>query len=140
MTMQDPPDIRQPIVMRCVRDEGPGPMLPVVLGYRISDPYAVAADFGTVGGQIVWTFGRELLSEGLAGAVGVGDVRVWPGVDLAGRDSLMIEFRSPDGELVVEASRAEVANFVLRTYQLVPRGQETSHLDVDAIISGLLTA
>ncbi|WP_235735083.1 SsgA family sporulation/cell division regulator [Nocardioides alcanivorans] len=138
MSSQETPDISQSIVMRCVRDSGAGPMLPVVLGFRTSDPYAVSASFGTMMGEIVWTFGRDLLSEGLGGSVGIGDVRVWPGVDLTGRGTLMLEFRSPDGELVVETPRAEVANFVARTLQLVPSGAESDHLDVDAIINELL--
>lgn len=139
MTTSATPDLRQPIVMRCVRADGEGPTLPVVLGYRSTDPYAVSASFGTTGGEIVWTFGRDLLRDGLSGPVGIGDVRVWPGADLTGRDSLMVEFRSPDGELLVETSKAEVANFVFRTLRLVPSGEETEHLDVDQMIDELLT-
>ena len=51
----------------------------------------------------------------------------------------MIEFRSPDGRLVVETSKAEVANFVFRSLRLVPSGEESEHLDVDQMIDELLT-
>ena len=78
MTTSATPGIRQPIVMRCVSEGGDGPTLPVVLGYCSSDPYAVSASFGTTAGEIVWTFGRDLLRDGLGGPVGIGDVRVWP--------------------------------------------------------------
>ncbi|WP_110205679.1 SsgA family sporulation/cell division regulator [Nocardioides daejeonensis] len=139
MSRPAPSDIRQRITMRCVRDAGAGAMLPVVLGYEARDPYAVSLSFGTMTGDIVWTFGRDLLREGLGGPVGIGDVRIWPGVDLLGRPCLMVEFRSPDGELLVETPSEPVRDFLERTFEVVPTGAESQSLDVDAIIDQLLT-
>lgn len=138
MTTPTTPEVRQSVVMRCIRDGMTGPMLPVVLGFRADDPYAVSATFGVVTGEIVWTFSRSLLRDGLGGAVGIGDVRVWPAVDRAGRDTVMVEFRSPDGELVVETPRADVVAFLERTMSLVACGAESDYLDVDRIIDELL--
>jgi len=60
-----------------------GPSLPVMAGLRYDsvDPWAVRVAFETGGegdGVVEWLFARQLLTDGIAGACGEGDVRVWP--------------------------------------------------------------
>ena len=60
-----------------------GPSLPVLadLRYSADDPWAVRVAFQTGGegdGIVEWMFARQLLTDGVSGTVGEGDVRVWP--------------------------------------------------------------
>lgn len=132
--------VRQRATMRCAGPTAPGAVLEVELGYAETDPYAVTISFGDVNGGIVWTFARDLLLEGLAQPVGDGDVAIWPAVGQFGGACVMVEFRSPDGELLVETSSRGITQFVNRTLELVPRGAESRHLDMDSLIDHLLAA
>ena len=104
--------VTQDIAMECVDVDGLSMTLAVVLGYCPEDPYAVTATFRTPGGDVVWTFARDLLARGLTDPVGDGDVHVWPCLDTSGRAVVIIELRSPDGELLVQGATHEVTRFV----------------------------
>ncbi|TNC22216.1 SsgA family sporulation/cell division regulator [Amycolatopsis alkalitolerans] len=103
--------------------------------YIAGDPYVVMLAFRTDRGRwIEWSFGRDLLIEGLVEPAGLGDVRVRP--DLAfERDLLVIELESPDGYAVVEMRRRDVEKFVDATCQVVAPGTESELLDIDAFIA-----
>ena len=122
-----------------------GPSLPVVsvLRYEADDPWAVRVAFQTGGdgpGVIEWLFARNLLIDGTAGPVGEGDVRVWPAAaSSGGEDVVHIALSSPDGQALLEAPASTLTDFLLRTYAVVPRGGETSHLDIDAALASLLS-
>jgi len=108
------------------------------LRYRASDPYAVSMDFRSSRGTVTWTFGRDLLADGLHEPAGLGDVHVWPTVDAAGRPVVAIALKAPTGAITVTAPRRPVASFVRRSMRLVPQGEESTHLDVDAAVARLL--
>lgn len=129
--------VRQTVAMRCV-DVGVMATLDVELGFDARDPYAVTAAFHTEFGEVVWTFARELLVNGLTGPTGDGDVEVWPAVGITGAAAVRLEFRSPDGELLVETSSRGITDFVNRTRAIVPVGAESAHFDVDTLIDQLL--
>jgi hypothetical protein len=110
--------------------------------YCREDPYAVCVAFH-VGQEepVEWTFARDLLSMGIARYEGIGDVRVWPSAGSEGHtpDSVLnIELGSPSGQVRLEASVAEISEFIGRTYQIVPAGEESDHLNVEAELSDLL--
>ncbi|RYP84968.1 SsgA family sporulation/cell division regulator [Nocardioides guangzhouensis] len=107
------------------------------LGYQPSDPYAVTVTFRTAGGDVIWTFARDLLTRGLTAPAGEGDVHVWPCLNSTGRAVVIIELRSPDGELLVQAPALELTAFVNRTLALVPTGTESSQFDIDELIGQL---
>ncbi len=130
--------VRRRVTMRCIGDTAQGVALDVELGYSENDPYAVTASFGTRHGTIVWAFARDLLLDGLVEPVGDGDVSVWPAVGMRDDACVMIEFRSPDGELLVETPSRGITEFVNRSLDLVPRESESAHLDVDRLIDQLL--
>jgi hypothetical protein len=50
----------------------------------------------------------------------------------------MISLTSPDGQAVLEATSEDVRVFLDRTSQVVPDGEESAHLDLDAALSRLL--
>jgi hypothetical protein len=110
--------------------------------YSREDPYAVRIVFGAGRSKPVeWTFARDLLSMGIERREGLGDVTVWPS---AGSESgapcsvLNIEISSPSGQAHFEASVREISDFLRDTYQLVPAGEESGHVDVEAELTDLL--
>ena len=119
-----------------------GPSLPVVAGvrYDVADPWAVRVAFHTGAegdGVVEWIFARSLLSDGVAGPVGEGDVRVWPA--LQGRERVVhLAMASPSGSALFEMDRDELVQFLQRTYAAVPTGAESAVVDLDAEIALLL--
>ena len=132
-------DVTQDVTMECVDVEGQAMTLAAELGFSPADPYAVTATFRTTGGDVIWTFARELLSRGLTAPAGEGDVHVWPCLDASGRAVVIIERSSPDGELLVQAPTQDVYDFVNRTLAVVPHGTESDHINVDQLIDQLLS-
>lgn len=108
------------------------------LRYRVSDPYAVSVDFRSGRGTVTWTFGRDLLAQGLHEPAGLGDVHVWPTVDDNGRAVVAIALHAPSGAVTVTAPRKIVASFVRRSTRVVAQGAESAHIDVDAVVARLL--
>lgn len=113
-----------------VPDAGTVP-LTVALRYGTDDPFAVTAAFAGDGLTIEWVFARDLLIGGLEQPTGEGDVHVWPSWG-SGRDLVLLSLTSPDGHAVLEADAADLRGFLQRTLDLVPAGQESAHLDIDA--------
>lgn len=108
------------------------------LEYRADDPYAVTAVFHTGDRPIRWVFARDLLDVGLVHDVGHGDVQIVPGRDPDGIRTLQLRLSSPDGVAVLETSADVVLDFLGRSYALVPPGDESEHVDVDAALTRLL--
>jgi hypothetical protein len=113
------------------------------LFYSRHDPYAVRIVFHA--GQekpVEWIFARDLLLWGTQGLRGVGDVQVWPSPEVAGDDPgsllLTIELTSPYGQARVETPVGQVTDFLRRAYQIVPDGEESNHIDLDAELNDLL--
>ena len=109
--------------------------LTATFGYDISEPYEVRVTFHAgLADQAEWVFARSLLSAGVNGPTGSGDVRVWPhdyGI-------LNIALTSPHGAARFEAPAASVARFLDITRLLVPEGTEPARTDLDAGIAAIL--
>jgi hypothetical protein len=135
--MQPHVDVESSVQLRLVVADADAVPLPVSLRYSASDPYAVRAVFSGDGMEVEWVFARDLLRTGLGSPVGDGDVHVWPSWG-TGRELLMISLTSPDGQAVLEATSEDVRVFLDRTSQVVPDGEESAHLDLDAALSRLL--
>lgn len=129
--------VRADLELRLVLGGDRSATVPVRLGYRPSDPWAVTAVFRTVDGDVTWVFGRELLEEGLSGPAGEGDVAVWPVTTQNGR-LLYLSLASPNGSALLEADPDLVREFLDRTYVHVPHGTESSNLDLDAELARLV--
>ena len=135
--MQPHVDVESSVQLRLVVADADAVPLPVKLCYSAADPYAVRAVFSGDGMEVEWVFARELLRTGLGTPVGDGDVHVWPSWG-TGRELLMISLTSPDGQAVLEASASDVRSFLDRTAAVVPDGDESAHLDLDAALTRLL--
>jgi hypothetical protein len=69
--------------------------------------------------------------------VGDGDVKVWPSRE--GEERLVcIALSSPSGRALFEVPLGDVVSFLTRTYELVPTGLESDHLDLDSELALLL--
>jgi hypothetical protein len=121
--------------------------LPCDWGYRRQDPYAVTLTLDTGADKpVVWTLSRDMLAAALHSPEGLGDVRAWPVSVPAGAGEavgfdgqiLVIELGPPDGCARFEAAAAQIAAFLDRSYAMVPDGQETGYLNVDAELAELL--
>jgi hypothetical protein len=111
------------------------------LYYSSEDPYAIRVAFHVgLDEPVEWIFARDLLSNGLKGRDGLGDVRVWPapGQGGAAEQVLHIELSSPFGEAHFEAPTRDVSDFLRRTYRIVPAGEESGFVDVEAELTDLL--
>lgn len=135
-----PAVITQTVALELIDTAGTATPIDAELRYDPADPYAVTTVFKTGSSQVRWTFGRELLSEGLYEPAGDGDVHVWPCLDSAGHAVVIIELCSPDGEALVQARTGDLQTFVERMNQAVALGTESDLVDVDATIAAIFAA
>ncbi|WP_408052395.1 SsgA family sporulation/cell division regulator [Streptomyces sp. HO565] len=105
------------------------------LSYDPADPFALTVVFSHDGRVLArWTLDREMVGDGLARPVGVGDVRLRP--ESRGMwEELRMEFLGdyrPDGErhrAVVFVWATAVAAFLRETHKAVRPGDEEVHVD-----------
>ena len=116
-----------------VPDRAPVPLV-ARLDYSVDDPYAIRAAFHVGDDEPVeWIFARELLTVGIIRETGEGDVRIWPSQD--GKERMVnIALSSPFGQARFHAQVAPLSEFLHRTYELVPAGQESDYIDIDVEI------
>src|SRR6476620_2505733 len=136
----EPVALTQPVTLALIDPTGAVTPIDAELHYDPRDPYAVTTVFMTGASQVRWTFGRDLLVEGLYEPSGDGDVHVWPCLDSDGRAVVIIELCSPDGEALVQARTNDLSTFVDRMSTAVEPGHDSDHLDVDAAITAILEA
>lgn len=106
------------------------------LSFDPADPLAVSLRMTYGDQQVNWTFGRDLLSNGVYEPTGVGDVHVWPCLSTRGAAVVIIELCSPDGEILLQAPSRTVTAFLAEVQRVCPAGSED--LDVDGLIAELL--
>jgi len=134
-----PLTVTQPVTLELIDPTGAVTPIEAELRYDPSDPYAVTTVFMTGTSQVRWTFGRELLLEGLYEPSGDGDVHVWPCLDSDGHAVVIIELCSPDGEALVQARTGDLSTFVDRICKVVEPGTESHHLDIDSTITAIFS-
>ena len=132
--------VTQSLTLELIDSTGAAYPMQAELCFDAGDPYAVSTAFRAGHTEVCWTFGRDLLIEGLHEPTGDGDVHVWPCLDADGRAVVIIELCSPDGEAMVQARTNDVARFVQRMTRAVPVGSESEHINFDAAIAALLDA
>jgi hypothetical protein len=119
------------------------------LHYSRQDPYAVSMSLDAGRNEPVkWSLSRDLLAAALYTRQGIGDVRAWPSPapvspaeQAAGTEEkiLSIELGPPHAYALFEASATGIEAFLARTYELVPAGQESGFLNLDAELTELLS-
>ncbi|WP_157682714.1 SsgA family sporulation/cell division regulator [Nocardioides scoriae] len=132
--------ITESVALEFVDPQGDTTELEADLVFDPADPFAVTMVFRTGAQEVHWTFGRELLVEGLYEPTGDGDVHVWPCLSSNGSAVVIVELCSPDGELLVQASSRAVNQFVNRMLASVPDGQESAFVDFDSELARILAS
>ena len=135
-----PLTVTQEVTLDLIDPTGAVTTIEAELHYDPRDPYAVTTVFMTGASTVRWTFGRELLSDGLYEPSGDGDVHVWPCLDSDGHAVVIIELCSPDGEALVQAKTGDLSVFVEKMSKAVEPGAESAHVDVDATIAAIFAA
>jgi hypothetical protein len=108
------------------------------LRYDSSDPLAVSLAIGIECVEpVVWVFGRDLLSDGVTHACGLGDITVEPASDLDSRDIRIT--LATDRLATMIAARDKVVEFLVETFTVVPSGCELDYIDFDAEIASLIS-
>jgi hypothetical protein len=137
----NPSTISAELAFRLIAPQQAAVPLVASISYATEDPYAIRVAFHVgLDEPVEWIFARELLAGGLKGRDGLGDVRVWPAPAQAdaAEQVLHIELSSPFGEARFEAPIRDVADFLRRTYRMVPAGEEGGFIDVEAELTNLL--
>jgi len=145
MGQTSPAAIQSEVCLRLVVPDGTALPVQAHLRYVPTDPYAVHVVFHAAGEERVtpdapsvsWSFARDLLVTGLVEPAGIGDVRVWPW-STQGGEVVALALSSPDGHALFEAPRRTLEQFVARTFDAVPPGEEPFHLDVEQAVGRLL--
>jgi hypothetical protein len=108
------------------------------LRYDPTDPLAVTLAIGTECEEpVLWTFGRDLLADGVKGKAGEGDIAIEPASDLDSRE-LKITLTT-DCLATLIAPRDQVVEFLFESFTVVPSGTEFDAIDFDAEIAALLS-
>ncbi|WP_051706488.1 SsgA family sporulation/cell division regulator [Nocardioides aequoreus] len=132
--------ITELVDLEFVDQQGEATALQADLVFDPADPFAVTMVFRNSTQEVRWTFGRELLVEGLYEPTGDGDVHVWPCLSSNGTAVVIVELCSPDGELLVQAQSRVVNSFVNRMLAAVPDGQEGTFVDLDTELARFFDA
>ena len=135
-----PPVLARLLSLELIDGQGACELVPAGLRYDSGDPFAVALVFHDGSGPNIWTFARELLSEGLHAASGDGDVHVSPHRSDQGQAILLIQLATNDGAALLQANPAEIEAFLALSHDLVAPGDESTCLDIDALIGEILAA
>jgi Streptomyces sporulation and cell division protein, SsgA len=132
-------DVALDVTLECLDSNGQNHHIDTVLGYLREDPYAITMTFMTADEPLTWTFGRDLLINGLHAPSGDGDVHIAPAINHEDRAVALITLSSPDGSLLLEARTDQVSDFLDRTLALVPVGTESPNLNLDDLIAQILS-
>ncbi|MFE3904810.1 SsgA family sporulation/cell division regulator [Streptomyces sp. NPDC059153] len=101
-------------------------------------PLIVCVEFLIEGGpRVLWRIGRDLLQQGLYSMSGLGDVQIWPS-NLEARETAWLQLTSGDMAALFELPVPPLAEWLQRTYELVPAGHELSGIDWDVATADLL--
>ncbi|WP_406304071.1 SsgA family sporulation/cell division regulator [Streptomyces sp. NBC_00885] len=105
--------------------------IPVEIRYETKDPFAVRMTFHLPGdAPVTWTFGRELLVDGINGPSGDGDVHIAPTRPGKPAD-VAIRLQVGCDRALFRVSAAPLVAFLDRTDKLVPLGQERTVVDFE---------
>ncbi|MGI8869952.1 MAG: SsgA family sporulation/cell division regulator [Mycobacteriales bacterium] len=90
---------------------------------------------------VTWYTSRELITAGLSGTAGIGDISLAPASNHpTDRDWLILSLRNGRTATSMRLPRAEVRQFVHAVWELVPVGTELDGIDFEAELALLLLA
>ncbi|MGV9915410.1 SsgA family sporulation/cell division regulator [Streptomyces tendae] len=101
-------------------------------------PWVVSVELLVEDGPCVqWRIGRDLLQQGLESVSGLGDIQMWPSSLEDGATS-WLQLCSGDMAALFELPVPPLAEWLERTYELVPAERELAEVDWDVATTDLL--
>lgn len=134
------PIVTASIELEFVDPQGEAASIEADLSFDPADPYAITMAFRSGEQEVLWTFARELLLHGRYEPTGDGDVHLWPCLSSEGNAVVIIELRSPHGEVLVQTETRNVDHFLTAMLTSVPDGQESTFVDFDVELAAILNA
>ncbi|MFJ3903666.1 SsgA family sporulation/cell division regulator [Streptomyces sp. NPDC090025] len=109
--------------------------------YSTATPYEVGLEFLVAGRSAAyWVFARDLLLDGSVYAAGSGDVWVWTRAAADGRpERVHLLLDNGSERCLFVADHRHAALWCAMMTSLVPRGEESRHLDLDGAVDRLLS-
>src|SRR4051794_29538748 len=135
-----PRTIPTPLPLTVATGNGEAP-LDAELRYDPADPFAVSLAIGTECGEpVVWTFARDLLSAGVGSPQGAGDITIEPDFasDMDSDERMLRITLATDCLATMLVPAAQVVEFLIESFTVVPTGSELDRVDFDAEIAALL--
>jgi hypothetical protein len=103
------------------------------LRWDSDSPLAITVGFSMEDEEVLWVFGRDLVTEAKVGRhAGLGNVKI-----IIDGSVLTLHLRSPFGEVELQTNSAIIEGFVMRTFSLVPAGEEYDYLPWDTLADWL---
>ncbi|MFD7206481.1 SsgA family sporulation/cell division regulator [Streptomyces sp. NPDC059893] len=111
----------------------------IVLRYYTSDPLVVGVIVSQPGhGSACWVISRDLLSAGLTGTAGMGDVTVEPVAEQSQPLAVLLRVRNERGEARIHIDHQGLLLYLERSHAMMPFGSEAQSRQVDAELDELL--
>ncbi|WP_425825624.1 SsgA family sporulation/cell division regulator [Streptomyces fractus] len=110
-----------------------------MLRYSADDPLVVTVSVSRTGRPAErWLISRDLLSDGLSGSAGIGDVSVRPVVEPDSPPGVLLRARDAWRAIRIRISHQALLHYLARSHALVPFGKEVHTSRIDKGIEGLL--
>ncbi|MFE6963062.1 SsgA family sporulation/cell division regulator [Streptomyces sp. NPDC057696] len=111
----------------------------IMLRYCTDDPLVVGLIVSRPGhGNACWVISRDLLSAGLTGTAGIGDVTVEPVAEQSKPLGVLLRVRNDWGESRIHIDHQALLLYLERSHAMMPFGSEAQSRQADAELDELL--
>ncbi|MFB8267488.1 SsgA family sporulation/cell division regulator [Streptomyces sp. NPDC055955] len=111
----------------------------IMLRYYTDDPLVVGLIVSRPGhSSASWVISRDLLSAGLTGTAGIGDVTVEPVAEQSTPLGVLLRVRDERGDASIHIDHQALLLYLERSHAMMPFGSEAQSRQVDAELDELL--
>ncbi|MFD0068789.1 SsgA family sporulation/cell division regulator [Streptomyces sp. NPDC056690] len=110
----------------------------IVLRYSTDDPLVCLISARHGHGSACWVISRDLLSAGLTGTAGMGDITVEPVAEQNKPLGVLLRVRNERGEARIHIDHQALLLYLERSHAMMPFGTEAQSREVDAELDQLL--
>ncbi|MFB7758202.1 SsgA family sporulation/cell division regulator [Streptomyces sp. NPDC056121] len=111
----------------------------IMLRYSRDDPLVVALIVSRPGhGSVCWVISRDLLSAGLTGTAGIGDITVEPVAEQSKPLAVLLRVRNERGESRIHIDHQALLLYLEYSHAMMPFGSEAQSRQADAELDQLL--
>ncbi|WP_133305547.1 SsgA family sporulation/cell division regulator [Streptomyces sp. AcE210] len=110
-----------------------------MLKYSTDDPLVVSLIVSRPRhGSTGWLISRDLLSAGLTGTAGIGDITVEPVAEQSKKLRVLLRIRNKVGEAHIHIDHQALLLYLQRSHAMMPFGSEAQTRQADAELDQLL--